>query len=209
MKESHRMTEHKWNLKKKNCIVIVLSSIFLAFGLYHVHAQADVTEGGVLGMTLLLEHWFDISPAVSGFVMNVICYGIGWRMLGRTFMAYSALSAVSFSAAYGIFERFEPLWPGLYQYPFVAAILGAVFIGVGVGFCVRMGGANSGDDAVAMSISHAAHIPIERVYLVSDLTVLGLSLSYIPWTRIAYSLLTVILSGQIIGWMQYGAQESE
>jgi uncharacterized membrane-anchored protein YitT (DUF2179 family) len=60
-----------------------------------------------------------------------------------------------------------------------------------------------------MSISHAAHIPIERVYLVSDLTVLGLSLSYIPWTRIAYSLLTVILSGQIIGWMQYGAQESE
>ncbi len=203
------MTRQKLHLKKKNCIVIVLSSIFLAFGLYHVHAQADVTEGGVLGMTLLLEHWFDISPAVSGFVMNVICYGIGWRLLGRTFIAYSALSAISFSAAYGVFERFEPLWPGLYQYPLAAAILGAVFIGVGVGFCVRMGGANSGDDAVAMSIAHVAHISIERVYLVSDLTVLGLSLSYIPWTRIVYSLLTVILSGQIIGWMQHGAQDPE
>ncbi len=197
-----RMTGRKLGLKKKNCIVIVISSVFLAFGLYHVHAQADVTEGGVLGMTLLLDHWFDISPAVSGFVMNVVCYAIGWRLLGQTFILYSALSAVSFSAAYGVFEQVAPLWPGLYRHPLMAAVLGAVFIGVGVGFCVRMGGANSGDDALAMSIAYVTSIPIERVYLVSDLTVLVLSLSYIPWTRIAYSLLTVVLSGQIIGWMQ-------
>ena len=37
------------------------------------------------------------------------------------------------------------------------------------------------------------------MYLVEDLIVLTLSLSYIPLRRIAYSLLTVILSGQLIG----------
>ena len=36
----------------------------------------------------------------------------------------------------------------------------------------------------------------------SDLIVLGLSLTYIPVRRIGYSLLTVILSGQLIGLMQ-------
>lgn len=35
------------------------------------------------------------------------------------------------------------------------------------------------------------------VYLMTDLIVLGLSISYIPLTRIGYSILTVILSGQI------------
>ena len=45
-------------------------------------------------------------------------------------------------------------------------------------------------------------IPIQWIYLVSDLTVLLLSLSYIPIRRIAYSLLTVVLSGQIIGILQ-------
>ena len=45
-------------------------------------------------------------------------------------------------------------------------------------------------------------IPIQRIYLISDLIVLGLSLSYIPVRRIGYSLLTVVLSGQIIGWIQ-------
>ena len=51
-------------------------------------------------------------------------------------------------------------------------------------------------------LSHILKQPIERIYLVSDLTVLLLSLSYIPLRRIVYSLLTVVLSGQIIGWIQ-------
>ena len=77
-----------------------------------------------------------------------------------------------------------------------------LFIGIGAGLCVRAGGATTGDDALAMSFSHIFKWPIERVYLISDLTVLLLSLSYIPVRRIAYSLLTVILSGQIIGLIQ-------
>ena len=42
-------------------------------------------------------------------------------------------------------------------------------------------------------------VKIQWIYLASDMTVLLLSLSYIPLRRILYSLLTVILSGQIIG----------
>ena len=53
-----------------------------------------------------------------------------------------------------------------------------------------------------MSLTHITKVPIQWIYLVSDLTVLLLSLSYIPFQRIAYSLLTVVLSGQIIGWIQ-------
>ena len=73
---------------------------------------------------------------------------------------------------------------------------------VGAGLCVRAGGATTGDDALAMSLSHLTKIPIQWIYLTSDLIVLGLSLTYIPVRRIGYSLLTVILSGQLIGLMQ-------
>ena len=184
------------------CLVAVFSSIFQAFGIYHVHAVSGVTEGGVLGATLLLQHWFSISPAVSSFVFNVICYTIGWRTLGRTFLIYSGVATVTYSLAYGVIEQFPPLWPQLYQMPLAAAFLGAVFIGIGAGVCIRAGGASGGDDALAMSLAHIFKLRIERIYLVSDLTVLGLSLSYIPFSRIVYSLITVILSGQIIGLVQ-------
>ena len=170
--------------------------------MYHVHALADITEGGVLGATLLAEYWLGLSPALSGAALNGACYLLGWRLLGRDFLITSLFAAGGFSLGYGFFELFPPLWPGLAGMPFLAAILGALFIGIGAGVCVRCGGATCGDDALAMSLSKVTKIPIEWIYLISDLTVLGLSLTYLPFENILPSLLTVVLSGQIIGWIQ-------
>ena len=189
-------------LKLSSCIAALLASAFLAFGLYHVHSFSGVTEGGVLGLTLLLEHWLHISPALSGFVLNALCYALGWRLLGRDFIAYSAIASVGFSVAYKVCEQFPPLWPQLAELPLLAAIVGAVFVGVGAGVCVRAGGATGGDDALAMSAAHVTGWNIEWVYLLSDFVVLALSVSYIPLERIGYSILTVLLSGQIIGLIQ-------
>lgn len=189
-------------LKPISCAVIFFSSAFLAFGLYHVHSLSGVTEGGVLGMTLLLEHWLGISPSVSGFILNAACYLMGWRLLGREFLGYSAISAVGFSLAYRLFEMFPPLWPQLADMPLAASVLGAAFVGVGAGLCVRAGGATGGDDALAMCVSHVTGWNIQWVYLLSDFVVLALSVSYIPLGRIGWSVLTVVLSGQIIGLLQ-------
>lgn len=189
-------------LRLKNTVISILGSAVLAFGLYQVHSLSGVTEGGALGLTLLLDHWLHISPAVSSLVINFACYAFGFRTLGREFLLCSAVSAGSFSGFYAIFERFPRLWPGLAGMPLLAALIGALFVGVGVGLCVRCGGAPTGDDALAMSLSSRFRIPIERVYLITDLTVLALSLSYLPLPRIACSLLTVVLSGKIIGIIQ-------
>ena len=186
----------------KNCLINFFASAVLAFGLYNVHSLSVVTEGGVLGMTLLMDYWLGISPAISGFILNALCYALGWKLLGKQFIIYSGVATVGFSAAYKLFELAPPLWPQLVDHPLMAAIVGALFVGITVGLCVRAGGAPGGDDALAMSISHLTHLDIQWVYLISDLIVLGLSLSYIPFERIAYSLLTVILSGQIVGWIQ-------
>lgn len=198
---------HEWkealkNITFKNCAITLLGSFILAFGLYHVHSISGVTEGGVLGATLLLEHWIGISPALTGGIMNVLCYVLGWKLLGKEFIAYSALATVGFSGMYRICEQFPHLWPGLADMPLAAALVGALFVGVGAGLCVRIGGAPSGDDALAMSISHATGCKIQWVYLLSDLIVLVMSLSYIPVRRIGYSLFTVLLSGQLIGFVQ-------
>ena len=192
-------------LKPKKCALALLGSAILAFGLYNVHALSGVTEGGVLGMTLFLHHWFGLSPAISGLVLNAACYWMGWR----EFIAYSIVAGGGFSLFYGVCEQFDPLWPQLAEHPLLSAVLGALFVGVGVGISVRAGGAPGGDDALAMSISAVSHWDIQWAYLISDLVVLALSATYIDWKRLACSLLTVILSGQIIGLVQKMGKEPE
>lgn len=190
-------------LKAQKVFLALFGSAILAFGLYNVHSFSGVTEGGVLGMTLLLHYWLHISPAISGFVMNMACYLFGWKVLGKDFVLYSVIAGGGFSIFYAICEQFPPLWPQLADMPLAASVIGAIFVGVGVGLSVRAGGAPGGDDALAMGLSKITHKNIQWVYLISDLVVLALSLSYIPINRLVYSLLTVVLSGQIIGWMQY------
>ena len=189
-------------LKTANCLMAFFSSAFQAFGIYNIHALSDITEGGVLGATLLIDHWFGISPALTSLILNTACFALGLKTLGGTFIAYSLIAALGYSGGYWLCEQFPPLFPGIAAYPLAAALAGALFIGIGAGLCVRAGGATTGDDALAMSLSHILKLPIQRIYLVSDLTVLLLSLSYIPLRRICWSLLTVVVSGQIIGIIQ-------
>lgn len=190
------------SISGQDWLLLIGGSAVLSFGLYQVHSISGVTEGGVLGLTLLLNHWLELSPAVSSLVLNAVCYLLGWRTLGRGFIVRSIVAGGAFSLFYAVFEQFPILFPQLAQHPLLAAIIGALFVGVGVGLCVRAGGAPGGDDALSMSLEHITHIPIQWIYLVSDLIVLTLSLSYIPLGRILYSLLTVVLSGQLIGIVQ-------
>ncbi|MBQ5867586.1 MAG: YitT family protein [Oscillospiraceae bacterium] len=190
------------SLTFKTVCLSLLGSAILAFGLYNVHAFSGVTEGGQLGLTLLLDHWFHISPAFSTAVINVICYWIGWKALGKSFIAHSAVATGGFSLIYWICQQFPPLWPNLANYPLAAAVLGACFVGLGCGLCVRVGGAACGDDGLAMSISDKLNIKIEYVYFFFDFTILTLSLTYIPIGRILYSLVTVMISSKIVGLVQ-------
>lgn len=196
-------------LEGKKIILVLAGSLIQAVGICNIHAYSEVTEGGGLGLTLLIYHWTGISPAITSLLLNAGCYLLGWRMLGKTFLAYSAVSVCCYSLCYSLLERFAPLWPGLIASPLWCALLGAVFVGVGAGLSVLGGGAPGADDALAMSLNKRYGWNIQNIYLVSDLAVLLISLTYIPFRRIAYSLLTVILSGQIVGWIQRLEKKSE
>ena len=100
-------------LSAKNCFLALLGAAIQAVGVCNIHAYSGVTEGGVLGATLLIQHWLHISPAVSSLVLNAACYLLGWHTLGREFIWYSILAGGGFSLFYAICEPFAPLWPAL------------------------------------------------------------------------------------------------
>lgn len=187
----------------KNCrdyLFIVFFCAVLSFGIYNIHAVSKVTEGGIIGLTLLFYNWFGISPSITGFGVGMLCFAFGWKLFGNRFIIRSLTAICAVSVSYRIFELLSPpLWPQLADMPLTAALAGAMFVGVSTGFCVKLGAATAGDDALAMGIARLTGIKIQWVYMFFDITILLLSLTYIPFGRIIWSFLTVTLSGQIIG----------
>ncbi len=187
---------------------IVAGAAIVSFGLYNVHRQSGITEGGVLGTVLLLHHWFGWPASVITPVLDISCYLLALKVLGPDFIKWSVASTLCVSGFFRLWETWPPFLPDLSGQPLLAAVLGALFVGVGVGLIVRQGGSSGGDDALALSIAKAVKCRISYAYLFTDLTVLTLSLSYIPFKRIAYSLITVTLSSWIIDFFQKGKKNT-
>lgn len=191
---------------------LLLGTAILSFGLYNIHSQASITEGGVLGLQLLIQHWFGISPSVIGPVVDFMCYLLGWKILGGAFLKNAIVSSISYAFFYSLHEKMGYMLPDLSPHPIFAAVLGGLFVGVGVGLVVRSGGASGGDDALALILNRVTKAKLERCYFITDFVVLMLSLSYIPLGKIACSLLTVSISSYVIGKIykkEDGGQDQE
>ena len=164
----------------------------------------------MIGLMLFIEHWIGISPAFITPVLDAACYLLAFKYLGGRFIKISAISTLSVSFFYKVWEQFPHMLPDLSAYPLAAAVLGGIFVGVGVGLIIRQGGSSGGDDALALTISHVTHMRLARAYLFTDLVVLGLSLSYIPVSRIIFSVITVTISSFLIDRIQdFGRRKSE
>lgn len=181
---------------------IILGAMICSFGIHNIHQRTNITEGGVMGMMLLIDHWMHLSPAYITPVLDVSCYLLAFKILGGNFIKMSLISTSCISLFYKLWEQFPPMLPDLSGHPLIAAVLGGLFVGVGVGLIVRQGGSSGGDDALALVISHLTHWRLSRSYLFTDLTVLALSLSYIPVRRIVFSLVTVTISSYLIDWIK-------
>ena len=178
--------------------LILLGSAIFTFGVHNIHEVVGITEGGVIGLVLFGDHWLGIPPSVVSPVLDAACYLLALRVLGRGFLGWSAVATVSVAGFYRIWEHLPNLLPDLSGTMILAAVLGGLFVGVGVGIVIRQGSSAGGDDALALTISRLTGWRVGRCYLFTDLTVLVLSLSYIEPVKIACSLVTVTVSSAVI-----------
>lgn len=200
--------QNKEIILPKRILILILGIGICSFGIYNIHRQTNITEGGVIGLLLLLNHLTGISASILSPILDILCYLLAFRYLGWDFIKLSAISTVSLSLFYKVWEQVGPILPNLSNHPFYAAILGGIFVGVGVGLVIRQGGSSGGDDALALVISKKGKLRISRAYLVTDITVLLCSLSYIPLKRIGYSFITVTISSLLIDWVQNYKKEN-
>lgn len=182
----------------KNYFLIVAGTFILTFGVYNIHAQTQLTEGGVLGLILLLRYWFNINPSISSIIIDYALMLAGHFVIKGKFLLYSLFSSLCFSVFYYVLSNFDPVFNDIIKNDLLSAVFGGLFIGVGVGIVVRVGGACGGDDSLALIMSKKFNIKISTAYLITDYTVLLLSLSYISMSKIIYSIITVTISSYLI-----------
>ena len=182
----------------KNIMLIIIGATILSFGSYNFNYQNNVTEGGVLGLLLLMQHVFNISPSITSVVIDFTLFAIGSKFFGKKFLLYSILSTTTFSTTYKIWESIGFLVPSFTNNMLIASILAGIGVGVGVGLVVRGGGASGGDDVIALLGNKFLKLKVIHVYLITDAIVLLMSLVYLDIKQVFFSIIAVTTSWKII-----------
>lgn len=182
----------------KSILLIIIGASILSFGSYNFNYQNNVTEGGVLGLLLLMQQIFNISPSITSVIIDFSLFAIGTKFFGKRFLLYSVLSTIAFSTTYKIWESVGFLIPSFTNNMLIASILAGIGVGVGVGLVVRGGGASGGDDVIALLGNKLLKLKVNHVYLATDSIVLLMSLVYLDIKQVFFSIIAVTISGKII-----------
>ena len=69
-------------LSWKKIIWILIGAAICSFGIHNIHQRTGITEGGIIGLMLLIEHWLGLSPAVITPFLDIFCYLLAFKYLG-------------------------------------------------------------------------------------------------------------------------------
>ena len=185
-------------LKWTNFVAIAVGAAIMGLGLNAFNITNSLAEGGVTGVAILLKFLFDWDPGLLSLLLNIPLLVIGWRMLGRVALIYTAFGTVAVSGFLSLFAAARyPIDDSL-----IAALLAGTTMGAGLGLVFRFGGTTGGVDIIARIFRKHFGFRLGRTMFASDILVVIASLSYLDVKQAGYTLIAVFVGARVVDFVQ-------
>lgn len=188
----------------KKYLMIFVGAVIAAFGLEEFLIPNNVIDGGIVGISIMLETITGMSLGVFLILLNIPFLFMGYKQIGKNF-AIATLVAICFLAVWS--EIFEPLQK-VTDDPFLAAIFGGIIDGLGVGLIIRAGGSLDGTEIVAIIMDKKSVFSVGEVVMFINLFILSSAGLLYGWDKAMYSLVAYFVISKMIDVVIKGLDES-
>ena len=170
----------------KDYVMITIAMLSYCIGWAIFLLPNNITTGGVAGVTSILYWATGIPVQFSYFVINAVLLLFALRILGWKFCVKTVFAVVVLTVAVGIVtENYQSHL--LADQPFMAAIIGSVFCGCGVGLGLSNNGSTGGTDIIAAIVNKYRDISLGRVILICDVIIISSSYLVLKdWEKVIY-----------------------
>lgn len=177
----------------KNIVLIIIGNVLIAFALSTLLLENHIIAGGVSGIGIIINHYFDLPISMLVGIINIALFLLGLFFLGKMFAMTTMLSTFIFPVLLEFFES-QPMFHGYLNDPLLSSILAGCLIGAGVGLVLKANASTGGVDVLAILINKKFNCPVHIVLNCIDLTVLAFQFSFNDTTHVIYGILTVFLT---------------
>lgn len=190
-----------FELKKdgKRILVICLASLLMAVNTKTFVRTGDLFPGGVMGITLLLQHigetffGVEIPYTIVNLLLNAFPIYIGFRFIGKKFTLYSCLMIVVSSILTDIIPAYAVTYDIL-----LISIFGGIISGVAISMCLLMNATSGGTDFIAIYLSDKKGVDSFNVILGVNMVILAVAGILFGWDRALYSIIFQYASTQVL-----------
>jgi uncharacterized membrane-anchored protein YitT (DUF2179 family) len=152
--------------------------MFLGLSLYSLGwtlflIPAGINGGGISGVGASLFFVTGIPVGVTYFAINAVLVVFAIKILGASFGTKTIVNMSIISVLLTILPKLLP--NAIIDDTFLAAVLGGIFGGVGLGLVFSQGGSTGGTDIIAMIITKYKRISPGRIIMYCDVIIIATS----------------------------------
>ncbi len=188
----------------KDLLLIFVGAFVFALGVNYFTIPNMLSEGGILGITIVAHYLFDWSPGVVNFVLNAVLIVVGYKFFEKRAFVYTLISI----AACSLFMFLtEDVGKQLTGDTLLASVFAGFLVGVGLGLIFRSGGTSGGTTILAQLANQYFGWSIAKAMLLLDVAVVVASVFIIGLEKAMYTLLVVYIGAKAIDFIVEGLDE--
>lgn len=192
--------------KMKKYITITIGTFLYSAGISLMLDPNNLAPGGVSGISIILNKLTPVTTGTWILLINIPLLIIGWIRLGSKVMLGTVYATVLSS----FFTNLLTLLPPLTDDILVAALLGSLCTGTGIGLVFRAGATTGGMDIVVKLLRRKyPYLKSGTIFLMLDMTVVITSgFLFRNLTIAVYAGMAVLLNSRVMDAILYGQDEA-
>ncbi len=184
----------------QSMLMIIFGATLAAFALEEFLAPNKIFDGGVTGVSMILESFIKIPLGLLVAILNIPFIIIGLRKMGKRFILKVIIAITVFSVMTSVFDQMENATRDI----ILATTFGGVLLGAGVGLVLRGGGCLDGTEIVAILLSKKLSISTGQIILFFNIIIYTVAGIAFGLDRGMYSLLMYFITSKVIDIVEIG-----
>jgi uncharacterized membrane-anchored protein YitT (DUF2179 family) len=188
----------------RNYGLIIFGSFLVSCGYTLFIIPHGIVPGGIFGLSIIVNHVSDLPIGAVALCINIPIFLFGIKLIGGKFGIKTIISMVLCSV---FIDGLAYLLPDIFVSKdlLVSAIFGGSIIGTGIALVIIAGATTGGTDSIARLITYILRLPIGKVLLLVDGSIVLLGIILFRNIDIApYSIISIFVIGKTIDIVQHG-----
>lgn len=186
----------------QDVVLIVIGVLLAAVGLKGFLLPNGFLDGGVTGISLLINRLTGISISLLLVLINIPFILLAYKQLSLSF-TIKALAAIVGLAAALVFIKV----PVITSDKLLIAIFGGFFLGAGIGMSVRGGAVLDGTEVLALYINRKTVLSMGEVIMYFNILIFGVAAILINIETAMYAMLTYLSASKTVDFIISGFEE--